>query len=75
MDTGAGGGAAAGSFNRGRIVCNCFDVAEAEIRSVLAEGAGLRAIAGALKCGTECGSCLPELKRMCQQQDRGSRIG
>jgi assimilatory nitrate reductase catalytic subunit len=63
-----------GSFNRGRIVCNCLDVAETEIRAVLAEGTGLPQLQARLKCGTECGSCVPELKRMCQEQDRGSRI-
>ncbi len=62
-----------GSFNRGRIVCNCLDVAESEIRSVLAEGAGLAQLQERLKCGTECGSCLPELKRMCQNRDSGIR--
>lgn len=54
-----------GSFNRGRIVCNCLDVAETEIRAVLAGGAGLAQLQQSLKCGTECGSCLPELKRLC----------
>jgi assimilatory nitrate reductase catalytic subunit len=62
-----------GSFNRGRIVCNCHDVAEAEIRSALAGGAGLAQLQEKLKCGTECGSCVPELKRLCAQQDAGLR--
>ncbi len=54
-----------GSFNRGRIVCNCLDVAETEIRGVLAGGADLAQLQQRLKCGTECGSCMPELKRLC----------
>ena len=54
-----------GSFNRGTVVCNCFDVSQSEIQAVLATGAGLAHLQTALKCGTECGSCLPELKRMC----------
>jgi assimilatory nitrate reductase catalytic subunit len=53
-----------GSFNRGAIVCNCFDVSAVEINTVLAAGADLNQLQGKLKCGTECGSCLPELKRM-----------
>ncbi|NBR29197.1 MAG: nitrate reductase, partial [Betaproteobacteria bacterium] len=57
-----------GSFNRGRIVCNCLDVAESEIRGVLAGGAGLAQLQEKLKCGTECGSCVPELKRLCGEQ-------
>ena len=63
-----------GSFNRGRIVCNCLDVAETEIRSVLAGGAGLAQLQEKLKCGTECGSCVPELRRLCEKQDAGLRI-
>jgi assimilatory nitrate reductase catalytic subunit len=53
-----------GSFNRGAIVCNCFDVSTVEINTLLATGADLAQLQGRLKCGTECGSCLPELKRM-----------
>jgi assimilatory nitrate reductase catalytic subunit len=63
-----------GSFNRGRIICNCLDVAETEIQGVLAGGAGLAQLQQQLKCGTECGSCLPELKRMCAQQDAGLAV-
>ncbi|MCE9641981.1 MAG: (2Fe-2S)-binding protein, partial [Betaproteobacteria bacterium] len=65
-----------GSFNRGAIVCNCFDVSAVEINTALAAGADLAQLQGRLKCGTECGSCLPELKRMLNSriEDRGSRI-
>ena len=49
---------------RGRIVCNCFDVSENEIRGDLAAGLDLAALQGKSKCGTNCGSCVPELKRM-----------
>ena len=33
--------------------------------AALAGGAGLAQLQEKLKCGTECGSCVPELKRMC----------
>ncbi|MDK9724938.1 MAG: molybdopterin-dependent oxidoreductase [Sterolibacteriaceae bacterium MAG5] len=49
---------------RGRVVCNCFDVAEDEIRADLAAGLDLATIQERRKCGTSCGSCLPELKRI-----------
>jgi assimilatory nitrate reductase catalytic subunit len=52
------------SPRRGRIVCNCFDVSEAEIEAQLAAGASAEAIRSTLRCGTSCGSCLPELRRM-----------
>ncbi|MCX8003842.1 MAG: molybdopterin-dependent oxidoreductase, partial [Burkholderiaceae bacterium] len=51
---------------RGRIVCNCFDVAEADIARVAAaaNGDALSILQSELKCGTHCGSCLPELRRL-----------
>ncbi|MBI5901658.1 MAG: molybdopterin-dependent oxidoreductase [Rhodocyclales bacterium] len=49
---------------RGRIVCNCFDVSENEIRAELAAGLDLVALQAKTQCGSNCGSCLPELKRM-----------
>ena len=52
---------------RGRIVCNCFDVSENEIRADLAAGLDLAALQVKSQCGTNCGSCLPELKRLATQ--------
>ncbi|HXC41144.1 MAG TPA: molybdopterin-dependent oxidoreductase [Burkholderiales bacterium] len=54
----------AGSNARGRIVCNCHDVSESEISAEIASGADLGTLQAKLKCGTECGSCVPELKRL-----------
>jgi assimilatory nitrate reductase catalytic subunit len=54
----------AGSARRGQIVCNCLDVSEREIVECLASGATLTEVQERLKCGTSCGSCVPELKRM-----------
>ncbi|WP_374438352.1 molybdopterin-dependent oxidoreductase [Inhella sp.] len=46
-------------------VCNCFDVREDQIRACLAGGAdSLDALQAELKCGTQCGSCLPALRRL-----------
>ncbi|WP_188396987.1 nitrate reductase [Oxalicibacterium flavum] len=55
--------------SRGRIVCNCFNVAETEIDEALAEMGGapdamLAQLQTRLKCGTNCGSCVPELKKI-----------
>jgi len=50
---------------RGRILCNCLDIAEADIRSAI--DAGIRSVDGLqqkLGCGSGCGSCLPEIGRM-----------
>ncbi len=54
---------------RGRIVCNCFNVAESEIANMLATCQGtpdavLGSLQEKLKCGTNCGSCVPELKKI-----------
>jgi assimilatory nitrate reductase catalytic subunit len=54
----------AGGIGRGRIICNCLDVAEPDIVAAIAGGADLATLQAALKCGTECGSCVPELKRL-----------
>jgi assimilatory nitrate reductase catalytic subunit len=53
-----------GLSERGRTVCNCFDVAENEIALFLGETPSLEALQASLKCGTNCGSCVPELRRM-----------
>ena len=54
----------AGQVARGRIVCSCHDVAETAIASCLRAGATLAAVQQKLKCGTGCGSCVPELRRL-----------
>ena len=56
---------------RGRQVCSCFDVSETAIDSRLGSCSGsadarLQHLQDTLKCGTNCGSCVPELKRMVQ---------
>jgi assimilatory nitrate reductase catalytic subunit len=48
---------------RGRTVCNCFNVSEREIEAFLAKSDSVAALQAALKCGTNCGSCLPEIRR------------
>lgn len=66
----AGSAAAPGGFKaRGKVVCNCFNVSEAAIIDfcVNAQGdaaANLAALQTATRCGTNCGSCLPELRSL-----------
>jgi assimilatory nitrate reductase catalytic subunit len=52
-------------------VCNCFDVSEASIRAQLSASGGagtpaerLQSLQAKLRCGTQCGSCLPALRRL-----------
>lgn len=47
----------------GRIVCSCFSVGEKTIeKSVKAGCCSVEAIGAQLKAGTNCGSCVPEIK-------------
>jgi assimilatory nitrate reductase catalytic subunit len=59
-------GSAPDTFAAGseRAVCACFKVVESEIRSAVADGATLAQLQKDLKCGTNCGSCVPELRRL-----------
>ncbi len=55
--------------SRGKPVCVCLNVTDAAIATQLAACHGsdadrLAQLQGALRCGTQCGSCVPELKRM-----------
>ncbi|PJI98508.1 assimilatory nitrate reductase (NADH) alpha subunit apoprotein [Acidovorax sp. 69] len=55
--------------SRGKSVCTCFNVTDAAITAELTHCHGtdddrLAQLQGKLRCGTNCGSCLPELKRM-----------
>ncbi|WP_038165423.1 nitrate reductase [Thiomonas sp. FB-6] len=54
---------------RGAQVCNCLDVRAGDIARELAASTGdaadrLAALQRRLGCGTQCGSCLPTLRRM-----------
>jgi assimilatory nitrate reductase catalytic subunit len=49
---------------RGKVVCNCLNVSENEIIDAVSRGADLITLQNKLKCGTECGSCVPELKKL-----------
>ena len=46
------------------IVCKCADVSDVQIRKELEGGADLPQLQKSLKCGTFCGSCVPDIKRM-----------
>jgi assimilatory nitrate reductase catalytic subunit len=60
------GRAASGAASAGPIVCACFSVGMTAIRDKIASGeaATVEDIGKLLRAGTNCGSCVPELKRM-----------
>ncbi|OGB19026.1 MAG: nitrate reductase [Burkholderiales bacterium RIFCSPHIGHO2_02_FULL_66_10] len=54
---------------KGKQVCTCFNVSEDDIGAQLQTSRGsddqrLAALQSGLKCGTNCGSCIPELRRL-----------
>ena len=54
---------------RGAQVCNCLNVTEPQITRLLSTCTGspegrLSQLQSTLKCGTECGSCLPALRQL-----------
>ncbi|MFY8106090.1 MAG: molybdopterin-dependent oxidoreductase [Elstera sp.] len=55
----------------GPMVCACFQVSAERIRAVIASGeaTSVEAIGTLLKAGTNCGSCLPELKGFLRHAD------
>lgn len=59
----------AGVAPRGRVVCNCLNVGETEIAALARRCSGppdaiFAELQSALRCGTECGSCVPEIRRI-----------
>ena len=57
-----------GIASAGPIVCACFGVGRTTICDAIAAGAQTAAEIGArLKAGTNCGSCIPELKQLIAQ--------
>ena len=54
-----------GSIDDSPLVCTCFEVRQAAIITAIAAGAtDSPALGKALRCGTNCGSCKPELNRL-----------
>ena len=58
--------------SKGKLVCTCMNVMDTEISAQLMNCVGdadeqLKGLQVSLKCGTSCGSCVPELKRMIAQ--------
>jgi assimilatory nitrate reductase catalytic subunit len=66
------GRSADGLASAGPVVCACFGVGRTTICDAIAKGANTAGEIGArLKAGTNCGSCIPEMKRLIAQADVG----
>ncbi|MDF2075141.1 molybdopterin-dependent oxidoreductase [Pseudomonas mendocina] len=58
----------AAANTRGKTLCNCLNVSEGAVHAGIARGLDLDGLKQELKCGTSCGSCVPEIKRLLAQQ-------
>jgi len=46
------------------VVCSCFGVREDAIQQAISHGADIPLLKQTLRCGSNCGSCLPELRKL-----------
>lgn len=50
------------AIDKGKTVCSCFNIGENEIKEAIQNGCDSQeALTAKLKCGSNCGSCIPEL--------------
>ena len=57
-----------GGADEGAIICSCYQIGENTIKEAIVAGCrSTQALGEALKCGTNCGSCIPELNGLIKQ--------
>ncbi|MEH6564439.1 MAG: molybdopterin-dependent oxidoreductase [Halopseudomonas sp.] len=52
------------SNQQDKTLCNCMDVSQSQICAGIERGLDLDGLKQELGCGTQCGSCVPEIKRL-----------
>ncbi|WP_417330346.1 molybdopterin-dependent oxidoreductase [Halomonas cupida] len=58
-----------GTAHQGPIVCSCHQVGRASIVGAIRQGDdSIEALGARLACGTQCGSCIPELKSLLEEE-------
>ncbi|MDX5376320.1 MAG: molybdopterin-dependent oxidoreductase, partial [Halomonas sp.] len=58
-----------GAANQGPVVCSCHQVGQRAILEAIREGDdSVEALGARLACGTQCGSCVPELKSLIEEE-------
>jgi len=58
-----------GNASAGATICSCFGVGEITIADAARQGcSSVQQLGAKLKCGTNCGSCIPELKKILAEQ-------
>ncbi|WP_348815557.1 nitrate reductase [Halomonas sp. H10-59] len=64
-----------GAADQGPIVCSCHQVGRTPIqRAIRAGDDSVEALGARLACGTQCGSCIPELKSLVEEEKSRGRI-
>lgn len=56
------------TINTDRTLCNCMNVSQSKVRAGIERGLDLAGLKQELGCGTSCGSCVPEIKRLLASQ-------
>jgi assimilatory nitrate reductase catalytic subunit len=57
-----------GGADEGAIICSCYQIGENAIKDAIVAGChSAQSLGEKLKCGTNCGSCIPELNALIQQ--------
>ncbi|GEN29416.1 nitrate reductase [Halovibrio variabilis] len=63
-----------GAADVGPIVCSCHQVGQTTIANAIREGdTSVEALGARLACGTQCGSCIPELKSLIEEERPNAR--
>ncbi|MCU1748759.1 nitrate reductase [Pseudomonas sp. 6D_7.1_Bac1] len=57
-------GSAGSSVSANKTLCNCKNVSEGAVCAGIRSGLDLQGLKQQLGCGTQCGSCVPEIKRL-----------
>ncbi|UYG00760.1 nitrate reductase [Halomonas sp. GD1P12] len=68
-------GCDSGAEDTGPVVCSCHQVGERVIKKAIRSGDdSVEALGARLACGTQCGSCLPELKSLLEEERGRARF-
>ncbi|HDZ48109.1 hypothetical protein LCGC14_0025730 [marine sediment metagenome] len=63
-----------GAADTGPIVCSCHQVGQITIANAIRDGdTSVEALGARLACGTQCGSCIPELKSLIEEERLNAR--
>ncbi|MBR2513836.1 MAG: molybdopterin-dependent oxidoreductase, partial [Halomonas sp.] len=63
-----------GAADTGPVVCSCHQVGQTTIVNAIREGdTSVEALGARIACGTQCGSCIPELKSLIEEERPNAR--